>query len=109
MRTTSQFVNENRETVGATSDKVVSVSQALVDSLDDIKQTLHIAPNAFQDFVNIYQPAQGALTGAPAVNNFANPITFICSAIQAASRMGAEESSKLCVQYLGPDRQESPI
>ena len=40
--------------------------------------------------VNIYQPAQGTLTGAAAVNNFANPITFICGAIQAASRLSAD-------------------
>ena len=72
------------------------------DSLDDIKQMLHVAPNAFQNFVNIYQPAQGALTGVLALNNFANPITFLCGAIQAASRLGAEQSAKLCVQYLAP-------
>ena len=36
------------------------------------------------------------------LNNFANPITFLCGAIQAASRLGAEQSAKLCVQYLAP-------
>jgi phospholipid/cholesterol/gamma-HCH transport system substrate-binding protein len=36
------------------------------------------------------------------INNFANPISFLCGAIQAASRLGAEESAKLCVQYLAP-------
>ena len=38
-----------------------------------IKEALHVAPNSFQNFLNIYQPAQGTLTGALAVNNFANP------------------------------------
>jgi phospholipid/cholesterol/gamma-HCH transport system substrate-binding protein len=42
------------------------------------------------------------LTGALAVNNFANPITFLCGAIQAASRLGAAQAAKLCVQYLAP-------
>ena len=55
-----------------------------------------------QNFINIYQPAKGALTGVLVVNNFANPITFLCGAIQAASRLGAEQSAKLCVQYLAP-------
>ena len=87
---------------GTTSDKLASITQALVDSLDDIKQTLHVAPNALQNFVNIYEPAHGSLTGVLAVNNFANPITFLCGAIQAASRLGAEQSAKLCVQYLAP-------
>src|SRR5690349_24558055 len=36
------------------------------------------------------------------LNNFANPISFLCGAVQAASRLGAEESAKLCVQYLAP-------
>ena len=96
------FVADNKDAVGIASDKLASITTALNQSRDDIKQTLHIAPNAFQNFVNIYQPAQGTLTGALAVNNFANPITFICGAIQAASRLNAAESSKLCVQYLAP-------
>ena len=52
--------------------------------------------------MNIYQPAQGTLSGAPAFNNFANPIAFLCGAIQAASRLGYDQSAKLCVQYLAP-------
>jgi phospholipid/cholesterol/gamma-HCH transport system substrate-binding protein len=96
------FVAENREALGTTSEKLASVSQALVDSLDDVKQTLHVAPNAFQNFINIYEPAHASVTGLLALNNFANPISFLCGAIQAASRLGAEQSSKLCVQYLAP-------
>lgn len=96
------FVADNREALGTASDKLSSVSKAVYDSLGDIEQTLHVAPTAFQNFANIYQPAQAALTGALVVNNFANPITFLCGAIQAASRLGAEQASKLCVQYLAP-------
>jgi phospholipid/cholesterol/gamma-HCH transport system substrate-binding protein len=96
------FVNDNRESLGVTADKLASVSQALHDSIPDIKDVLHVAPSTFQNFLNIYQPAQGTLTGALSVNNFQNPITFLCGAIQAASRMGAEQSAKLCVQYLAP-------
>jgi phospholipid/cholesterol/gamma-HCH transport system substrate-binding protein len=96
------FVAENRDALGTTSDKLAGISQAVHDSLDDIKQTLHVAPTAFQNFLNIYQPAQASFTGALAFNNFANPITFLCGAIQAASRMNAEQSAKLCVQYLAP-------
>ncbi|MGY4712207.1 MCE family protein [Mycolicibacterium sp. CBM1] len=96
------FVDENGETIGTTADKLASISTALNDSLDDIKQTLHIAPTTVQNFNNIYEPANGAFTGALAVNNFANPISFLCGAIQAASRLGADQASKLCVQYLAP-------
>jgi phospholipid/cholesterol/gamma-HCH transport system substrate-binding protein len=96
------FLVDNHEAVGTASDKAASISKTVIESLDNIKQALHVAPTAFQNFVNIFQPAQASLTGALVVNNFANPITFLCGAIQAASRLGAEESSKLCVQYLAP-------
>ncbi|HEX4394808.1 MAG TPA: virulence factor Mce family protein [Mycobacterium sp.] len=96
------FVAENREALGTTSDKLAGISDAVVQSLDDIKQTLHLAPTAFQNFDNIYEPAHASLAGALALNNFSNPITFLCGAIQAASRLNAEQSSKLCVQYLAP-------
>jgi phospholipid/cholesterol/gamma-HCH transport system substrate-binding protein len=51
---------------------------------------------------NLYKPAQGTLTGALNVANFADPITFLCGAVQAASRLNNEQSAKLCVQYLAP-------
>jgi phospholipid/cholesterol/gamma-HCH transport system substrate-binding protein len=96
------FVADNRETLGTTSDKLASLTTAVVQSLDDLKQTLHVAPSTAQDFVNLYQPATGAIGGDLVLNMFANPITFICGAIQAASRLNADQSSKLCVQYLAP-------
>ncbi|AGB22187.1 virulence factor Mce family protein [Mycobacterium sp. JS623] len=96
------FVAANRDTLGTASDKAASISGAVVQSLDDLKQTLHVAPNAIQNYVNIYQPAKAAVSGAMVLNMFQNPITFVCDAIQAASRLGAEQSAKLCVQYLAP-------
>ena len=98
----TSFTANNREALGTTSEKLASVSTAVVQSLDDIKQTLHLAPTAFQNFLNIYEPAQGALSGALAFNNFADTVQFLCSAVQAASRLGAKQSAKLCVQYLAP-------
>jgi phospholipid/cholesterol/gamma-HCH transport system substrate-binding protein len=96
------FVAENRESLGTTTDKLSAVTTILTESLDDIKQTLHVLPTVAANAQNLYQPAQGTLSGIAAVNNFADPITFVCGAIQAASRLGAEQSAKLCVQYLAP-------
>jgi len=96
------FVGENRDSLGTTVDHLSSISTALNDSRGDIKQVLHITPTVFQNFTNIYQPAQSAISGILAPVNFANTIQFICGAIQAASRVGFEQSSKLCVQYLAP-------
>jgi len=96
------FVADNRESLGTAADQLAGVSTTLAESIPDLKQALHVFPNSFHNFINIYQPAQGAFTGALAVNNFANPIQFLCGAVQAASRLGAEQSAKLCVQYLAP-------
>jgi phospholipid/cholesterol/gamma-HCH transport system substrate-binding protein len=96
------FVADNRESLGTASDQLAGVSTTLAESIPDLKQALHVFPNSFQNFLNIYQPSQGAFTGALAINNFANPIQFLCGAVQAASRLGAEQSAKLCVQYLAP-------
>ncbi|WP_319456942.1 MULTISPECIES: virulence factor Mce family protein [unclassified Mycobacterium] len=96
------FVADNREALGTTSDKLSSLSTAVMESLDDIKQTLHVLPNTVQNFNNIYQPAQGSLSGILAASNFSNPLMFLCGAIQAASRLGGEQAAKLCVQYLAP-------
>ncbi|MGI9161778.1 MAG: MCE family protein, partial [Mycobacterium sp.] len=88
------FVADNRESLGTTSDKLASVSTALDESLDDIKQVLHTSTPAFANFLNLYQPSQGALTGILATNFLSNPLQFLCGAVQAASKLGAEESSK---------------
>ena len=96
------FAADNTEAIGTASDTMASITRVLVESLDDIKQTLHIAPTVLQNFNNIYEPANGSLTGALAINNFANPVSFLCGAIQSASRLGGEQSAKLCAQYLAP-------
>jgi phospholipid/cholesterol/gamma-HCH transport system substrate-binding protein len=96
------FLAENREGLGTTVDHLNAITTALNDSRGDVKQVLHITPTVFQNFMNIYQPAQSAVTGILAPVNFANTVQFICSAIQAASRRGFEQSAKLCVQYLAP-------
>lgn len=96
------FVAENREPIGTASDKLASISAAVVGSLGDLEQTLHVLPTVMANFNNIYEPANGSLTGQLMVGNFANPVSFLCGAIEAASRLGAEQASKLCAQYLAP-------
>jgi phospholipid/cholesterol/gamma-HCH transport system substrate-binding protein len=97
-----QFVAENRDGLGETVDHLSAITGSLNESSGDIKQVLHITPTVFQNFTNIYQPAQSAISGILAPVNFANTVQFICGAIEAASRQGFEQSSKLCVQYLAP-------
>lgn len=97
-----QFVGDNRDQLTVAVENVSTLADMLHDNLPNIEQLLHVAPTAFANFTNIYQPAQGVLTGALAFTNFQNPIQFICGAIQAASQLGAEEATKLCVSQLAP-------
>jgi phospholipid/cholesterol/gamma-HCH transport system substrate-binding protein len=97
-----EFIDENREPIGTATGHLASVTTTLQQSVGDIKQLLHIFPTELSSFVNIYHPAQAAVAGVAPINNFSNPIQFICSAVQAASRLGAEQAAKLCVQYLAP-------
>jgi phospholipid/cholesterol/gamma-HCH transport system substrate-binding protein len=96
------FIADNRESLGTTVDHLNAITTALNDRRTDVKQVLHIAPTVFQNFMNIYQPSQSAVTGIMALANFADTIKFICGGIEAASRMNNGTSSKLCVQYLAP-------
>lgn len=96
------FLAEYREAMGVTFDRLASITTALNDSRGDIKQILHTTPTVFQNFMNIYQPAQGAMSGIIALNNFADIPQFICSSIEAASRARLARVSKLCMQYLNP-------
>ena len=102
MNDLKDFVAENREGLGTTVDHLNAITTALNDSRGDLKQVLHITPTVFANFTNIYQPAQSAISGILAPVNFADTVKFMCGAIEAASRRGWEQSSKLCVQYLAP-------
>jgi len=47
-------------------------------------------------------PNAGGIVGLPVINMYANPMQFLCSAIQAGSRLGYQDSAELCAQYLAP-------
>ncbi len=96
------FVAENREALGVTFDRLSSITTALNDSRGDIKQILHVVPTVIQNFMNIYQPAQSAMSGIIALNNFADIPQWICSSIEAAARARLDRVSKLCLQYIIP-------
>lgn len=96
------FVADNREALGTTFDHLSAITTAMNDSRGDIKQVLHVAPTVIQNFMNIYQPAQSAVTGILAPVNFADTVQFLCGAIESAARVGAKQSARLCEQYLAP-------
>ena len=69
---------------------------------DGLETGLHVFPNLAANLVNIASPNAGGIVGLPVINNFANPMQFLCSSIQAGSRLGYQDSAELCAQYLAP-------
>ena len=71
------------------------------DSLNGLETFLHVGPTAVANVNQIYHPTHGSVVAIPAIT-FSNPLQFICSSIQAGSRLGYQESAELCAQYLTP-------
>lgn len=97
-----QFVAGTRGKATEQIQRLASVTQNLVDHKTDLENVLHVAPNAISNFNRIYDPNSGAIAGSFVMNNFANPVALICSAIGAIENTTAPETAKLCAQYLGP-------
>jgi len=101
------FLAKNREVLTHDINNLATATNTLLqpDPLNGLETVLHVAPTALSNANQIYHPAIGAIVGQP-VNilglTFSNPMEVICSSIQAASRMGYQESAELCAQYLAP-------
>ncbi|BCO37836.1 mammalian cell entry protein [Mycobacterium heckeshornense] len=104
LSTARKFFAENREVLTRDVNNLGDATTALVQpsAQDGLETGLHVLPHFAANILGIYEPAHGGLTGVPALVNFANPMQFICSAIQAGSRLGYQESAELCAQYLAP-------
>lgn len=99
---TQRFVGANREMTVEQIQRLTAVSQTLADNRKSLEQLLHVAPNAFANYYNVYNPDTGDNIGSIVFNDFANPIQFICGQIGAIENATAPETGKLCAQYLGP-------
>ncbi|MGY4708813.1 MCE family protein [Mycolicibacterium sp. CBM1] len=104
LKASRKFVNDNGEVFAADIQSLADVSNALVqpDSREGLESILHASPNIAANASNSYAPAHGGITASLAMPNFANPLAFICSSIQASSRLGYQDSAELCAQYLTP-------
>jgi len=97
-----RFVAGTRDQTSEQIQRLVNVTQNLVDHKLDLENILHIAPNAFINGYNIYNPDAGSAVGQFVFNNFSDPIVGVCAAIGAVENTTAPETAKLCAQYLGP-------
>ncbi|MFD4369426.1 MCE family protein [Rhodococcus sp. NPDC058521] len=97
-----RFVASNREGLSEQVTRLSAVTQNLVDSKGDLEQLLHVFPSSMANFYNIYNPDVGTEAGVFTVNNFSNPVQFICSSVASIENLTAEEGARRCAEYLGP-------
>lgn len=104
LKTLRRFVDENGSVLAKDVNNVADATNAILqpEPRDGLETALHVLPNLGGNFLNIYQPAHGSLNQILAISSFANPMQFLCSSIQAGSRLGYQDSAELCAQYLGP-------
>jgi phospholipid/cholesterol/gamma-HCH transport system substrate-binding protein len=104
LSTVRPFLDKNREVLTHDINNLADVTNTLLqpEPLNGIETALHVLPTAAANINQIYHPSHGSVVAIPAITNFANPMQFICSTVQAGSRLGYQESSELCAQYLGP-------
>ncbi len=103
LSTVRPWLDQNREVLTHDVNNLATATNALLqpDSLNGIETALHVLPTAAANINQIYHPTHGSVVAIPAIT-FANPMQFICSSIQAGSRLGYQESAELCAQYLAP-------
>jgi phospholipid/cholesterol/gamma-HCH transport system substrate-binding protein len=104
LTTTRQFISENGEVLTKDINNLADVTNAILqpDPLNGLETALHVFPTLGANLMNIVSPVTGGVMGIPVIGNFANPLQFVCSAIQAGSRLGYQESAEMCAQYLAP-------
>jgi phospholipid/cholesterol/gamma-HCH transport system substrate-binding protein len=101
--TLRRFLTKDRDGLVHSVNNLADVTNTLLqpDPLNGLETALHVLPTAASNVNQIYHPSHGAVVAIPAIA-FANPLQFMCSSIQAGSRLGYQESAELCAQYLAP-------
>ena len=99
-----KFLGQNGQVLTSDVNNLSEATTPLVqpDTANDLETFLHVFPTFAGNANNVYHASHGDVTLIPAVVNFANPLNFICSAIQAGSRLGYQDSAEMCAQYLTP-------
>ena len=105
LTTTRRFVDQNGSVVVHDVNNLADTTNAILqpEPRDGLETVLHVLPEpSAQTSSTSITRRRVRVVGIPVIANFANPMQFICSAIQAGSRLGYQESAELCAQYLAP-------
>jgi phospholipid/cholesterol/gamma-HCH transport system substrate-binding protein len=103
LSTLRPFLDKNREVLVQDVKNLETATNTLLqpEPLNGLETALHVLPTAAANVNQIYHPSHGAVVAIPSITA-ANPLQFICSSIQAGSRLGYQESAELCAEYLAP-------
>jgi phospholipid/cholesterol/gamma-HCH transport system substrate-binding protein len=104
LKTTRQFLSDNGSVLTKDINNLADVTNAILqpEPRNGLETVLHVYPNLAANLQNIYHPTHGAIVAVPQIASFANPLQFLCSSIQAGSRLGYQDSAEMCAQYLAP-------
>lgn len=104
LKTARKFVADNGSLLSRDINNLADVTNALMqpDARNGLETALHVYPTLQGNVNNIYHPTHGSIVAIPAIANWANPMQFLCSAIQSGSRLGYQDSAELCAEYLAP-------
>lgn len=102
--TARKFTDDNGSLLSTDINNLAEVTNAMLqpEPRAGLEQVLHAFPNVVGNANALYHPTHGAIVGIPTIASFANPLQFICSSIQAGSRLGYQDSAELCAEYLAP-------
>ena len=78
-----RFIAGSRNQTVEQIQRLTDVTQNLSDHKIALENVLHVAPNAFANGYNIYNPVTGDYGGAFTLPNFSNPAGFVCGTIGA--------------------------
>ncbi len=103
LSTLRPFLDKNREVLTQDVNNLETATNTLLqpEPLNGLETALHVLPTAAANVNQIYHPSHGAVVAIPSITA-ANPLQFLCSSIQAGSRLGYQESAELCAEYLAP-------
>jgi phospholipid/cholesterol/gamma-HCH transport system substrate-binding protein len=103
LSTLRPFLDKNREVLTQDVNNLATATNTLLqpDPLNGLETALHVLPTAAANVNQIYHPSHGAVVAIPSITA-SNPMQFICSSIQAGSRLGYQDSAELCAEYLAP-------
>ena len=96
------FLKDNNEALVGQIDKLTNFTNLLNDHGEDLEQILHVAPHGLQNFYNIYNPAQGSVSGILTVPSFANPVQLICGSVETGATPDYYKRAEICRQRMAP-------